>query len=275
MNFKQFRKILGIYYYRKKKRYQSCKIGNSTYNIVPKSIRDSPDLDDAWFYELCKYHKNIFDIGSNTGYFSLIAANLSHVEKVVLVDPNPEALAIAAENIIYNNLGIKAHFITAFISDSNGDDVKFYTVGTGAAGSMFSSHATSAAILNSFFFVKTLSLDEVSKKINILPDFIKLDVEGAEILALNGCNIIAKSQTCKILVEVHSNPELNISENFKNILHWCKNSGYLAFYLTDHSLIYSNEKIINRDKFHLLLLPEKMEYPDYLKTINEGDKIAW
>ena len=66
------------------------------------------------------------------------------------VDPNPEALGMAASNIIQNNLGSRTQYLTAFVSDKPGNSMKFYTVGAGAAGSMYASHAETASSLNSF-----------------------------------------------------------------------------------------------------------------------------
>ena len=58
-----------------------------------------------------------------------------------------------------NNLGNNASYFPAFVSDSIGDKIKFYTVGSGAAGSMYKSHAETAAILNTYLYVNTITLD--------------------------------------------------------------------------------------------------------------------
>lgn len=58
-----------------------------------------------------------------------------------------------------NNMGRNIRFWPAFVSDKRGDRVKFYTIGAGEAGSMYKSHAKTAATLNSFFYVDTTSVD--------------------------------------------------------------------------------------------------------------------
>ena len=78
----------------------------------------------------------------------MVAAIQKTNKNILLVDPNPEVLAKAAQNMIYNGFGLKSKFVSAFIGDKDGEKLNFYTIGSGAAGSMYSSHATTAAAVN-------------------------------------------------------------------------------------------------------------------------------
>lgn len=138
-------------------------------------------------------HKTIFDVGANIGQSAVLMLFHKHIEKIVLIDPNPKALSMAAENLILNNLSQNATFITAFLSSRNGDVVDFYTVGVGAAGSKFRGFATTARKLNSYFKVNTLSLDSIVENTKVSPELVKIDVEGAEIDVLNGATKLAKN----------------------------------------------------------------------------------
>ncbi len=79
------------------------------------TIRRPPDLDDAWFLVLAQHSGTVFDIGANVGYTALLASFSPRLEAIVLVDANPNALAIAAENLIPNHLEAKARFLCAFV----------------------------------------------------------------------------------------------------------------------------------------------------------------
>jgi FkbM family methyltransferase len=46
----------------------------------------------------------VFDIGSNTGLFSLVAAKANPKVKVFAFDLLPEAIGICFENVLRNNL---------------------------------------------------------------------------------------------------------------------------------------------------------------------------
>ncbi len=151
---------------------------------IKGTIRKKTDQDDAWFFYLSKHHDVIFDIGANIGYTALLAMIQNPSREYILVDPNPLALNDAHKNLISNNLGTKAYYFNSFISDTNDNEVKFYTIGSGAAGSIFSSHAESASAVNSFINVTTKTLDFLYQFYNKKPDLVKIDVEGAETLVM-------------------------------------------------------------------------------------------
>ena len=54
--------------------------------------------------------------------------------------------------------------------------------------------------------IKTITLDEFCEENNILPDVVKMDVEGAELLALRGMyKIIKKCDNLKMFIEFERN----------------------------------------------------------------------
>ena len=194
------------------------------------------------------------------------------MKNIVLVDPNPNALSKAAENIILNNFAHKARFINAFLSEKNGETVDFYTVGSGAAGSKFKSFAKTAARKNSHYKVQTLSVDYLVSHTGISPDMVKIDVEGAEHEVLKGATLLAKKGTTTFFVEMHSGEELSTIENTQRILDWCKENEYSAWYLNTKELL-TTEAVKNRGRYHALLLPEATDFPSYLMDIQEKTAI--
>lgn len=112
-------------YWRKLKTFTRLQLGipnplvaetilDRTYVVRQGTIRRPPDLDDAWLLALTQHSKTFFDIGANVGYTALLASFSPQLESMVLVDANPNALAIAAENLIRNHLAAKALFLCAF-----------------------------------------------------------------------------------------------------------------------------------------------------------------
>ena len=216
---------------------ENIKLLGKAFNVIKGTVRKTNDKDDAWLFELAKHHKIIFDVGCNIGQAAIMMLSNDSVEKIVLIDPNAKALAWAAENLIMNNLSGKAHFIPAFISDSTGETVELYTVGVGAAGSKFKSFAKTASKMNAHFPVPTLTLDSLSEKLNLEPDLVKVDVEGAEYEVLkSGTNLASEGRTV-FFVEMHSGPELSITSNTERILEWCVQMGYHAWYLKTKELL--------------------------------------
>lgn len=252
--------------------WTSGKILDKEYKIIKGSIRIRPDNDDAWLFALSKNSTHIFDIGSNIGQAALMMLYHDSVERIYLVDPNPKALSLAAENIIQNNLSMRTEFICAFMSDQSNLTVDFYTEESGAAGSVYKGFAKTAAKSDSHFEVKTLTLDYLSKYYDVIPDLIKIDVEGAEREVLKGAvNIASKSRSC-FFVEIHSGPELSITENTQGILTWCNNNNYTAWYLKNKTEL-TIESIKTRGRYHALLLPNGHNIPENLLSIKEKDSI--
>lgn len=265
---KQLEKLGFIY-----KQFEEIKFVDRKFNLIKGTLRLKPDKDDAWLFELARHHKVIFDVGSNIGQAAILMLYHENVEKIVLIDPNSKALSWAAENLIMNNLSGKALFIPAFISDTVGDNVELFTVGVGAAGSKFRSFAKTANKMNSHFAVSTLTLDHLSATCNLIPDLAKIDVEGAEIDVLNGASKLATKQETVFFVEVHSGPELSITKNTELILTYCQRNKYQAWYMKNKTKL-TTDSIKDRGRFHALLLPENLEFPEYLKNINEGASIT-
>jgi len=169
------------------------------------TIRRDADYDDAWLYASLRHAKHVIDVGANIGQSALLALVCPNVERVVLVEANWQALSVAAENIIRNHFAPRAQFIEAFASDVSDATVDFWTVGTGAAGSMFAGHAVSAArSKNNVVQVPTVTLDDIVSRLALDPDLIKIDVEGAEWPVLQGFADLLPtlSPRTELLVEV-------------------------------------------------------------------------
>lgn len=270
---KKIKKILSYYLHKEKNQFVDNILSGVKLKGLKGTYRKKTDKDDAWFFELAKNSEHVFDIGCNVGYMSLIAAIQKRNKSIVLADPNPEALVKAAQNMVINNFGLKTKFISAFIGDIDNEKVKFYTVGSGAAGSMYASHAETASAINSFYEVEKMTIDTLVEKIGYVPDLIKIDVEGAEYLVLKGAEKTASQKKAVFFIEMHSPPELPMVKNAGLIMQWCKDNLYKVYYLKNATELIDTQEIANRGKCHLLLLPEEQPFPKYLKNIKEGSPL--
>lgn len=244
----------------------NMKLFNRTFLVREQTIRRTADKDDGWLFACSSVSRRIFDIGTNIGQAAMLELYCDSVEHVLLVDPNPMALSIAAENLIVNNFVHRVNFERVFVSDRPDQELDFYTVLYGAAGSMFKSHARTAARRNLHFKVFTTTIDLLVKKYGI-PDFIKIDIEGAESLALKGAMDCMRSNKTRFLVEMHSNADIPMVENARRVLGICEEVGYSAWYLSRKVLLTSPEQLSDRGRCHLLLQPKDWEWPEKIIQI--------
>ncbi|MBZ0099518.1 MAG: FkbM family methyltransferase, partial [Taibaiella sp.] len=122
-------------------RWEQVRLMGRDLTMPVGTINKKADKDDAWWYALSQRYDVIFDIGANVGYSTILAAMQNPGKYVLLADPNPDALKVARQNLEQNGMGGNKYYINAFVGERKGEQVKFYTLGTGSAGSMFGSHA--------------------------------------------------------------------------------------------------------------------------------------
>lgn len=251
----------------------SAQLAGKTLTIRRGTIPEKADKDDAWWAALSNRYDKIFDIGANVGYATLLATINDTDKTVVLADPNPKALEIAKENLESNGLGGNKTYINTFVGNENGKQVKFYTLGTGSAGSMYGSHADSAKAVNAYTMVNTTTLDDIVTDTGIIPELVKIDVEAAESYVLQGATKLAAKQSAIFMVEMHGPEEMPMIKNAGLVLDWCTINSYTAWYMKEHTQLMNAEQISHRGRCHLLLLPQGIAYPDYLKEIEEGESL--
>ncbi|HET6386073.1 MAG TPA: FkbM family methyltransferase [Armatimonadota bacterium] len=232
--------------------------------------RDGVDYDRAWFLACALHSHVIYDVGANTGENAPIAFSNNELKELVMVDANPAALAAAAEMLVHNHLSDRARFVCAFAGDVENSTIRFWTIGTGAAGSMYRSHARSAEAAGAAIEVPTVTLDALSHAFGSRPDFVKIDVEGAEFAVLEGSRRCAGEKETRFLVEMHSNPDLPMRENATRVLRWCEELGYNAWYLARESHLTDPDEIAHRGRCHLLLQPADWSYPTWLRGIPQS-----
>ena len=86
---------------------ESTNLCGISLNTVVGTVRKKEDQDDAWWFYLSKHHERVFDIGCNIGYTALLTLIQNPDKKIVLIDPNPDALKVASYNLINKNLKIE------------------------------------------------------------------------------------------------------------------------------------------------------------------------
>lgn len=129
------------------------------------------------------------DVGANYGIYSLIAARIvGDSGRVIAFEPAQENFEILKKNILLNCMN-NINLFPLALSDRNGLMKLYYHPDPGR-NSLIPEHSK---FMNGEE-VEVKKLDQVLEKIGInLVDFIKIDVEGADLLVIKG----AKETICK------------------------------------------------------------------------------
>lgn len=263
------RALLGAYY---RYTFEQKTLFGKDLRVRRGTIPTVSDYDDAWFAFLAADAQTVFDVGCNIGFMTMVSLASNSDSTIVAVDANPLAVAAAAESVVRNGFGLRVSFASAFVGSSVDEAVEFFTVGTGEAGSRDSTHAKTAGRRNRSLLVQSTTIDALMGATGLVPDLIKIDIEGAEIDALKGATAAA-SEGSLFFVEMHSSPMLSMHENGAGVLRWCDENGYAAYYLAEHARIQAPDVLADRGRCHLLLMPAEAGYPAGLKQISQGDSI--
>lgn len=181
--------------------------------------------------------QTVWDVGANIGYFSLeFARSVGPKGKVLSFEPHPEIFQLLQRNIIRNNYkNVRLHN-QACGSSSGETKLYFSTENEGNHKIIENSNSNNFALTE----VVTLStfLNEYS------PSIIKMDIEGAELLALQGLgqeNL--KKLAIDFVIEYHPYEMSFFNIEGKQVLDFFMSSGYKF-----RNLAYPDYPIISREE---------------------------
>ncbi len=142
----------------------------------------------------------VWDLGANVGAFAVPAAHRTGA-KVVAIEPDPFLLGLL-EQTCSANPDLDIEIVPAAVSDAKGD-AELAVAGRGracnalSAGHLPQDHGTSRGHIT----VPTTTLDDLLA-LHPPPDLLKIDIEGAELLALAGAERMLNVARPKICIEV-------------------------------------------------------------------------
>ncbi|MFY3740363.1 MAG: FkbM family methyltransferase [Candidatus Nitrosomirales archaeon] len=139
----------------------------------------------------------VLDLGAHIGYYTLIFAEcVGETGKVFAFEPDPTNFAILKKNIEIN--GFKNVILSQkAVSNRTGITKLHLSEQDHMAHRIHEWHSS-----NNSIEVETIALDDYFKDYNGEIDFIKMDIEGAEIKAIQGMHsLLQRNKQLKIILE--------------------------------------------------------------------------
>jgi len=203
------------------------------------------------------------DVGAHWGYFSLIAAaRVGRSGRVLAVEADPRVFATLERTLGLNpELKVEAVQVAAAAEpgtlvlngyDERGDNWGISSVATSQGGAAFEVQAEPLDVL--------LDRREVGQV-----GLLKMDIEGAEVLALRGCERLLRERRIRsLLLELHPPQIAALNSTVQDVVAGLRENGY-HLWAVDHSLGISRDTAYGR-----LRDPKAL-----LKPLNEGAMDSW
>lgn len=179
-------------------------------------VYENGNTDPEMFYDLEKSKKKdlvIFDVGTFIGLSSLVFSKYcGNNGRVISFEPNPYNVERANKNFEKNKeLSSRITLFSYALSNTNDNiDMLLSSVieGPSSTSRISGTHPTISDEDLPDVFVKqkviTRKLDSVVKELNVIPDIIKIDIEGAEHLMLLGAVSTLEKNHPTLYIEMHS-----------------------------------------------------------------------
>lgn len=181
------------------------------------------------FVAAIKPGMTVLDVGAHVGIFSLGAAvRVGPTGKVFAFEAAPHTVRTLSSHIAMNGFSHTTQVVPKVVSDRKGE-MTFYAFGESMAASVGRANTEE---LNpeqpktiTPVTVPSISLDEFCA--DLRPDVIKMDIEGAEYLALRGAERILRSHSVKtFLCEIHPKQMQNCGGSLEELTQYLHDLDY-------------------------------------------------
>jgi FkbM family methyltransferase len=182
---------------------KNIKINNEDYTIsayVARGINSAIDETPLKLLINLAVFRNtdtLFDIGGNVGVIALMLAKKMKPGSVIhSFEPAPLSFKFLEDTARVQKGNAKIIAVNYAVGNNNN---KLYFTNDGNS----CTNHISAEKVPGTISVDGITIDSYSRDNKVVPQVIKIDVEGAEYWALDGMKTMLKNNNCSVLVEIH------------------------------------------------------------------------
>jgi FkbM family methyltransferase len=177
----------------------------------------------------------IYDIGANKGSWTEMIKNIYPFSEYYLFEANEK-----------NNEFIKEkNYFNVLLSDIDNKEIKFYShkyCDGGNTGDSVYKELSNGYSEGKYYILlkKTITLDFLIKEFNLpLPDFIKIDVQGAELDILKGASKSLENSTM-VLLEISLHQYNEGAPLFAEVITFMNERNFVAIDIIEQHFSYDN-----------------------------------
>lgn len=146
--------------------------------------------------------RDAIDVGANVGFFTVFAASRLTTGRVLSAEPGKAVFGRLSTNVAHNGLNDRVILFNGLISSTNGEGTINTTVDKEEySSSVALAHPAAAGLQVVSEHVPMRTLDDLVNEHKLSPSVIKIDVEGAEALVLEGARNVLLQHRPKIVCE--------------------------------------------------------------------------
>lgn len=166
-----------------------------------------------------------FDIGANMGWYSINIAISRRAARIHCFEPIPKTYSYLKQNLELNAAANVTAYNFGFSNRAGEFDFYYYDEGSGNASSANLSNRDDVQVCK----CKVRTLDEFSAELQTPVDFIKCDVEGAELLVFQGGVQTITRDRPIVFSEILRKWSAKFNYDPNEIFSFFKGQGYRAF----------------------------------------------
>jgi FkbM family methyltransferase len=187
------------------------------------------------FREVIRPGMVVVDIGANMGYYTLLASRLVGAQgKVVAIEPELNNLHYLAKNITENSCD-NVFVVPYAAGDASKPTILYLSHPSRSGHSIIKPDTTASTTRNQKAVM--IALDSFLPK-EFYPQVIKMDIEGAELLAIDGMEQILKNNPLEaIIVECPENGASMQGSSQHALLSRLRGFGFQCRHLDAHNVL--------------------------------------
>jgi len=173
--------------------------------------------------------RGFVDVGANLGYFTVIASVILKEAPLFAFEMDATLTPLIELNLKLNG-NKSAKVVSAAVGDNNGAPVnysphafKFVEPVTGLRTEPFQVQLTAT----------TVTLDTYFSNMSVLPNFMKVDVDGAEMAVLKGMSRFLEQPDFEMLLEIHSHHLPQFGSSADEVLNFLYTHGFKTYFVTN------------------------------------------